>query len=583
MYILGVNSVFHESSACLLKNGQVIASAEEERFNRMKHGKSVYLFGEHDELPWQSIQYCLDFADIEPKQIEHICYSFNPQITNLFIANVNTNAYADRRDVFAKIPAHFKSMRFQGAFHWVNHHDAHAASSFYVSPFGEAAILVVDGIGESSSTTFFAAENNTIKTLQEILYPNSLGTLWALFSIFLGCDVYDAGKVMALAAYGDPNRYTKHFRQLVQLTPNGTFEMDNTVLHFEKISYHSSTADLQNLEKLFSFKKRGQGQLVTPEHADCAASLQAITNEIMLHMTTYLHELVPSKNLCLAGGVALNCVSNTAAFENGPFDHLFVQPAAHDGGTALGSACYVWNHLLGNKARQQIHHAYLGPSFTDTEVEQFLKMYQFKYTRMTHIEKEVARLISENNVIGFFQGRMELGPRSLGNRSLLADPRHPDMRNIVNQKIKHREDFRPLAPSVLYEVAHEWFVIKKDTPAAEYMLMAYPVRSAVKEKIPSVIHCDGTSRIQIVKRESNAIYHSLISEFFRITGIPMVLNTSFNDQEPIVCTPEDAIRTFLATDMDYLAIGAFLVSKADNRRRATGKYAMRAPAGLVRA
>ena len=456
-------------------------------------------------------------------------------------------------------------MGFQGEFHWVNHHTAHAASAYYVSPFQEAAILVVDNAGESRSTSFFYSKNNQLKLMQEILFPASLGALWELLSIFLGFDGYDAAKVMGLAAYGNPNRYAEQFKKIVRIVPNGQFEMDNEVLQVETIEYYPPSGYFQGLEDLFSVKNREPSHAFTPEHQDIAASLQAITDDIVLDMTKHLYKLVQSDNLCLAGGVALNCVSNTIAFEKGPFSHLFVQPAAHDGGTALGSAFYIWNHILGNEPREQMSHAYLGPSFTDSDMENILQKHQLIYKRTDNIEREVAQLISENNIVGFFQGRMELGPRALGNRSLLADPRHPNMREILNHKVKHREYFRPLAPSVLHEEANNWFLITKETSAAEFMLMAYSVKPSVKEKIPAVVHVDGTSRIQTVKKEVNPRYHQLISEFYKISGVPIVLNTSFNDSEPIVCTPQDAINTFFATEIDYLALGNFLVSKADNR------------------
>nr|VFK24874.1 MAG: Carbamoyltransferase N-terminus [Candidatus Kentron sp. LPFa] len=286
---------------------------------------------------------------------------------------------------------------------------------------------------------------------------------------------------------------------------------------------------------------------------------------LMLHMAKHLYDNAGSENLCLAGGVTLNCVTNKIAFEETPFVNLFVQPAAHDAGTALGAAFFIWNHLLDNEQRQPMTHAYLGPSFTDAEIEAELQAHGLSYKHTDQVEREVADLISQNNIVGFFQGRMEIGPRALGNRSLLADPRHPDMREILNRKVKHREYFRPLAPSILYEQAKNWFHIEKETSAADFMLMAYPVKESRKDKIPAVVHVDGTSRIQTVKKDTNPRYHKLISEFYRISGVPIVLNTSFNDSEPIVCTPKDAINTFLKTGIDYLALGDFIVDKANNR------------------
>ncbi|MEN8220815.1 MAG: carbamoyltransferase N-terminal domain-containing protein, partial [Pseudomonadota bacterium] len=420
---MGINSVFHESAACLLKDGVILAAAEEERFNRIKHGKKPRE-DNPDELPLNAIHYCLESAGITLDEIEYIGYSLNPKkmpsgpYPELFGEEWGGSAGLETfcRKIY-QVADKLKAMGFKGELKWIDHHTAHAASAFYASPFQEAAILVVDGIGETSTTSFFSGKNNKLKFLQEVSYPASLGFLWESTSHLLGFSVYDAAKVMGLAAYGNPQRYLSHFNNIVKMVPNGKFEMDNKVLHFGSITYDPPSADCQGLETLFAFKKRERGQELTQDYEDIAASLQAVTDEIMLHMSKHLYDQVGSDNLCLAGGVTLNCVTNRIAFEETPFANLFVQPAAHDAGTALGAAFFIWNHLLGNEQRQPMTHAYLGPSFTDSEIEEELQAHQLSYKHTDQIEREVAELISQNNIVGFFQGGMEIGPRALGNRS----------------------------------------------------------------------------------------------------------------------------------------------------------------------
>lgn len=569
MYILGINSVYHESCACLLKDGMIVAIAEEERFNRIKHGKKASSDNPH-ELPMQAIQYCLDAGGITFADIAHAGFSFNPQklregkqLDKLFTADGWGGAVGaeDFNQKILTIPGQLQALGFTGQFTWVDHHVAHASSAFHVSPFREAAVLTVDGIGETSTALFMRGENNRLDFLQEIEYPASLGFLWELMSLFLGFSIYDAAKIMGLASYGEPELYASHFKELVRLTDHGAFEINDELLRFELLEYYPPSGYYHGLETLFGVKKRSEDAPVLPVHQHIAAALQQITNEIVLHMVNYLYATTRLENLCLAGGVALNCVTNRYVFEEGPFSRLYVQPAAHDAGTALGVATYIWHHIVGGTRREYMQHAYTGPSFTNEAIEQALTAHQLTYHYVDNIEQQVARLVSEGHVVGFFQGRMELGPRALGNRSLLADPRNPNMREILNHKVKHREYFRPFAPSVLYEEAHNWFHIKQDTSAMEYMLMVYPVKADVQHRIPAVVHVDGTGRIQAVKREINPRYHKVIAEFFNLTGVPVVLNTSFNDSEPIVCTPDDAINTFTKTEIDYLAIGDFLVSK----------------------
>ena len=384
--------------------------------------------------------------------------------------------------------------------------------------------------------------------------------------MFLGFGIYDATKIMGLSAYGDPKRLREQYAKLIWKTPEGQFRQPSKLLRFYKLDYIKHSGYFKGLEQVFGIKKRTPDQELEQIHYDMAAALQEVTDEVLLHIVTHLHEQTKSDNLCLAGGVALNCVSNARVFEQGPFSELYVQPAAHDAGTALGTAMFICHQTLGCERSEPMEHAYVGPDYSDSQIEEALRHHNLKYERCDNIELEVAKLIANSEVVGWSQGRMEIGPRALGNRSLLADPRHPKMRDILNSKVKHREFFRPFAPSVLKEKARDWFQIAKESSASDFMLMAYPVIEAVREKIPAVIHADGTSRIQTVRQDTNSRYHKMISEFEKLTGVPIVLNTSYNDSEPIVCSPDDAIDTFLKTKIDHLAIGNFLVRKEQNRQ-----------------
>ena len=546
MYILGINSVYHESSACLLRDGEMLAMAEEERFNRKKHGKSP-LPDNPDELPLRAMHYCFETANIDIRDVSHIGYSANPQ-SRLQLATDDDREYLEMvvRNI-EKVPCRLQELGFTGEFTWVDHHTAHAASAFYPSPFEEAAALTIDGIGDTNTTAFYHGQGNRLELVGDIALPNSLGFLWELLTMLIGFDIYDAAKTMGLSAYGDPERYAEEFKQLVRVRPEGQFEVNRELCRFHELDYTVPTGYLEGMEQLFGIKRRQSGEELSQEHKDIAATLQVVTDDALLHVTRHLHDVTGAKNLCLAGGVALNCVTNCRIFEEGPFEQLYVQPAAHDAGTAIGSAMYIWNHILSQPRSQPVASPYLGPEFSNDEIESALQGAGLKYERRDQIAEDIAKLISEGNVVGYFQGRMEVGPRALGNRSLLADPRNPEIRQMMNEKVKHREFFRPFAPSVLAEEAHNWFQIAKESSAGEYMLMAYPAQESVRDQIPAVIHIDGSCRIQIVRSEINARYHEVISAFFKRTGVPIVLNTSFNDSEPIVCAPEDAIHTFLKT------------------------------------
>ncbi|GLW91736.1 carbamoyltransferase family protein [Actinokineospora globicatena] len=566
MYILGINSVYHESSACLLRDGVVLAAAEEERFNRVKHGKEARA-DNPDELPSAAIEFCLAAAGITLAEVDHVTVAADPEIIADVLRQGRPSPWNNRekQELFLgklpDIPRRFTELGFTGEFHWVAHHTAHAASAYFASTFDDAAVLVIDALGDDAfSTRFYRAEGTKLECVQSVRYPASIGYLWELVSVYLGFGVYDAAKVMGLAAYGDPKRFAAAFDQLAWTTPDGGFDMATDVLRFADILYYPPSADTSGLVAALGVEPR-TGEL-EQVHQDVAAALQEKTNELVLHMANHLQRTTGSTRLCLAGGVALNCVANQIAFEHSDFAELYVQPAAHDGGLSVGAALHVWNHVLGQSRSPEMPHAYWGPSFSDAEIAaELAKHPSLVVTSPPDFAAAVADLLVEGNVIGLFQGAMELGPRALGNRSIIGDPRARAMRETLNHKVKHREYFRPLAPSVLAEHVADWFTVAKPTTAADYMLMAYPANPAKHPDMGAVLHVDNTCRIQAVHQSTNPTFHRIITEFHTRTGVPMVLNTSFNDQEPIICTPADAITTYQKTEIDYLAIGPYLVTK----------------------
>lgn len=563
--VLGINCVYHESSATLVKDGQLVFAVEEERLNRVKHAKPAAM-DNPDVLPIQSINVCLSAGHLSISDIDVIAVSFNP--IKRFIrhraydepcleGNWGTvdgeRAYYEK---IMKIPGHLTDMGFKGQFMWVDHEMAHASSAFYPSPFEESAIISIDGIGEFESASIGYGQGKSITFTDHMEYPNSIGFLWEKFAMYLGYSEYDACKIMSLASFGEASRYKSQMDTVAYPTESG-FALDAETLRFRLED------DFSALESLFGVSQRDSDEDILQEHHDIAAALQQVTTEILVNLANIAHQRSGSKNLCMAGGVALNCVANTVLFEEGPFDHIFIQPAANDAGTSLGAALWANNIIVQSKdlSGQKMQHAYLGPSFDNDQILGAISTAGANYIKLDQIEKTVASLIASGKVVGWFQGAIEFGPRALGNRSLLADPRNPDMVKHLNRVVKHREDHRPFCPSVLTEHANNWFTIKKEAEASRYMLMAYPVNEDKLDKIPAVTHVDGTARIQRVDSDTNPRYYRLISEFFELTGVPVMLNTSFNDREPIVCTPEHAINTVMRTNIDYLAIGDFLVAK----------------------
>ena len=552
MNILGINSVFHESSAALVVDGEVVAACEEERFTRVKHGKEPRV-DNPQVLPEKAIAFCLDHAGLLPRDIDRVAYSFDPQLRR---ETFRPEWWFDPRweptflqhlekvgDAVDKI----LGRRPGRALTFVPHHVAHAASAYYPSGFDPAAILIIDGIGEACCSTLLLGEGARIATIETISYPHSLGFMWEQLSSHLGFSKYDASKVMGLAAYGDPHVFSREFTSIIRIGD------DDYTVDIETLGVRSR--DPAKLEALLGPVRKG-GAEILQRHKDIAATLQAVTDAAVMALLRRLKRATSGvEHLCVAGGVALNCVTNELIRTSGTFPQVFIPCAPHDGGTAIGAAIAV--HCADRKTRPRPSGAtpYLGPQFDERAVLAAVRAAGLTPKRTKTAARDAADLIADGNIVGWFQGRMEIGPRALGNRSLLADPRRPDTRDILNRRIKHREDFRPFAPSVLAEHAAEWFDMGPPSASDEYMLFACPANAARRDRIPAVLHQDGTGRVQLVRRESSPRYHQLISHFHARTGVPLVLNTSFNDNEPIVCTPEQAIATFRKTGIDALFMG----------------------------
>lgn len=581
MNILGINSAYHESSAALIVDGRVRCAVEEERFNRIKHGVAARVDNPH-ELPVHSIYDCLEQGNLQPTDIDAICFSFDPELRR---QGWKYDPYSQKDDwghpegeetfhnTLMRVPsvlAELLQMDVLPFFHWVPHHIAHAASAYYPSNFNLAGILVIDGIGEDATALLAHGSGTQIEIAQRISMPNSLGFLWEKFSKFLGFSEYDASKVMGLAGYGNPLTYQEHFRKFLHYNGDGTFHIDNDVLQFRQPNFDSliSLFGPMDTQEVPGHSQKGR---------DIAATLQSMTDDIMLSLVTYLHTQHPCDALCIAGGVALNCTSNWVVKEQGPYQRIYIPSAPNDAGTALGAALYYYYNQSAHTTERRgpvqaqptlvtdaMPHPYTGPSFTDAAIHQLLQAQPYPFRKSSNVEQEAAKLLANGKIVAWFQGRMELGPRALGNRSLLADPRDMNMRDVLNRKVKHREIFRPFAPSVLEEHAADWFEMGKFSESYRYMLYACPVHKDKMNKIPAVVHTDDTARIQTVSKDVNSRYHQLISQFYELTGVPLVLNTSFNDSEPIVCTPQDALNTFNKTQIDVLVLGDYIVEREQN-------------------
>ncbi len=573
IYILGINAYHGDASAVLLKDGRIVAAVEEERFNRVKHSAG---------FPSLSIRYCLRRAGIGIADVAHIGISRVPSahlINKITFVLYNrlmfTHQGLDRLRNVEKI-RNLKTVLAESLgvreadlgmeFHNVEHHMAHMASAFLVSPFEHAAVLSIDGFGDFCSTMLGNGSGTKLEKIESILFPHSLGLFYTSVTQYLGFHKYgDEGKVMGLAPYGEP-RYLDRMLEIVQPDCNGAFQ-----LNLAYFTHHVRGVEMSwdegspRIGRVFSDKfleafgpPRQPFEEITQHHRDIAASLQQCLEIYFFRLLNHLHQYSGSTNLCLAGGVAYNSVANGLIRSNTPFREIFIQPAAGDSGTALGVAYYIWNTLLGKPRDYLMTDAYHGPEYLDPELEYALHSFGTSYERCEDIEQRAAGLLAAGKIVGWFQGRMEFGPRALGNRSILADPRQPEMKDVLNRRIKHRESFRPFAPAVLEEYVEEYF---EDSFPSPFMLMVFKVRPDKRPAIPATEHVDHTGRVQSVSKLVNPRFWNLIEAFRQRTGIPLVLNTSFNENEPIVCSPQDALHCFATTKMDALALGNFLITR----------------------
>jgi carbamoyltransferase len=577
MYILGINAYHGDAAAAIVRDGKLIAAAEEERFNRFKHSAG---------FPVQAIRYCLEAARIGPEELDHVGISRDPsahlhkkilfaatRVASESIFNQikdrlgNAAKVRDLRDELARVFGVSKKV-LRARFHNVEHHRAHLASCFFVSPFERAALLSIDGFGDFISTMWALGEGNSIDVLGQVEYPHSTGIVYTATTQFLGFPHYgDEGKVMGLAPYGRP-RFINEFREIIRTEENGQFR-----LNLDYFRHHAEGVEMTWDEgspvigRVFSDEyahlfgpPRAAGEQLLDRDRDIAASLQLRLEEVGFHVLNHLHTQTGVTDLGLAGGVAYNSVMNGKILLNTPFKRLFIQPAAGDSGTALGVCYQIHNAILKGERAEVMTGAYTGPEFTDEEIEPALveNKFRFEFYSDQELTKRAAQDIAAGLVVGWFQGRMEFGPRALGNRSIVVDPRRAEMKDILNDRIKKREPFRPFAPSILEERVADYF---EQTHPAPTMLMVYQIKEERRGEIPAVTHVDGSGRLQTVSREVNERYYHLISDFAALTGVPVVLNTSFNENEPIVCTPRQAIDCFQKTKMDVLYLGNYAVRR----------------------
>ena len=566
MYTLGISCYYHDSAASLLKDGKVLAAVEEERFSRKKFD---------DSFPKMAIDWCLKEAKISPENIDSVAFYDKPllkfeRLLDNYIAVAPRGLYSfldvipkwlhKRLWVKDEISKHLKD--FNGEIIFPEHHMSHAAHAFFTSPFDEAAILTVDGVGEWTTASFGTAYDTTIKLTNDIRWPHSLGLFYSAFTYFLGFKVNEGEyKLMGMSAYGKSKYYDLIMENLVDVKNDGSIHLNMKYFSFT----YDNVMTNKNFSDLFGILPRKEDSNAEQIHYDIAASAQLVLEDILLKMVNHVHEKTGMKNLCFGGGVALNGVANHRILKDGPFENLHIPPSPGDGGSAIGCAQYLYYCHKKNKrtieqnSERVRNNIYVGPSFSDDEIKSFLEEnnIDYEYLEREQLLQTTAKLISEQNIVGWYQGKMEWGPRALGNRSILADPRDGKMKNVLNEKIKHREAFRPFAPSIIEEYVSEYFDIDITSP---YMLLVVPVKKP--EKIPAVTHVDGTGRLQSVSKNTNPLYYDLINEFYKITGVPVIVNTSMNVMgEPIVTSPEEAFKMWARTEMDNLVMGNYLISE----------------------
>lgn len=583
MLILGISCYYHDSAAAIIRDGKIIAAAQEERFSRIKHDSG---------FPSQAIEFCFKEANCTIDEIDYVSFYDKPflKFERLLESYL---AYAPKglRSAWKGLPIWIKEklwisdriktdLNYSGKLLFTEHHQSHAASAFYPSPYESSAIMTMDGVGEWATSSISFGDGNKIKMLAEKHFPHSLGLLYSAFTYFTGFRVNSGEyKLMGLAPYGEPKYVNLIYEHLLDLKEDGSFVLNQSYFNYSA----GLTMTNAKFNKLFGGPPRKPESDITQREMDIAASIQSVTEEIVIRSAKFAQKITGSKNLCLAGGVALNCVANGKLKASNIFENIWVQPSSGDAGGALGAALFAWYQYL-DKERSGFDDmdfmagSYLGPAWSDDEIIQWLNYSNIKYHHRSEIDllKEVAAYIAGEKVVGWFQGKMEFGPRALGNRSILGDPRSENMQKVLNLKIKYRESFRPFAPSVLAEKVSEYFEFTGGSP---YMLMVSPVQSTqtkdlseeksgfdklyqIRSSIPAVTHVDNSARIQTVHKATNPKYYGLIKEFENITGIPVLINTSFNVRgEPIVCTPQDAYTCFLRTEMDVLVLGNIVLFK----------------------
>ena len=590
MNILGISAFYHDSAACLVQDGRIASAAQEERFTRKKHDFS---------FPKNAVNFCLQNSEIEVKDLDFVAFYDKPFLkferilmTYLTYAPVGIKSFIKAMPLWIKQKIWMKEfikkeLNYDGKIIFPEHHESHAASAFFPSPFQEAAFLTVDGVGEWATTSYGIGKGNKIDILAEIHFPHSLGLLYSAFTYYTGFKVNSGEyKVMGLAPYGEPRYKDLILSELMDLKEDGSFKLN--------MKYFNYCAGLTmtngRFDKLFGGPPRKPESLLTQRDMDLARSVQEVTEEVMLRVARHIHKETGQRNLCLAGGVALNCVGNGKILREGPFENIWIQPSAGDAGGALGAALFVWYQYLENNRtadgkKDFQHGSYLGPKFENSYLSDYIKRNHIPYVELSdeEIPEKIADLIADQKVIGWFQGRMEFGPRALGARSIIGDARSPQMQETMNLKTKFRESFRPFAPSVIKDRVSDFFEFDKESP---YMLLVAPVKkeirremsdeeqrlfgidklNVVRSSIPAVTHVDYSARIQTVSKEDNPLYYQMIAKFDEKYGCPVIINTSFNVRgEPIVCTPEDAYLCFMRTNMDYMIMSNYLIEKKEQK------------------
>lgn len=600
MNILGISAFYHDSAAALVQDGRITAAVQEERFTRVKHDFN---------FPANAAAYCLRAGGLKPEDLDYVVFYDKPFIkferilySYLASAPVGIKSFMTAMPMWLKQKLWLPQLiqkeleGYDGPILFTKHHQSHAASAFYPSPFESAAFLTVDGVGEWTTTSFGLAKGNELHFLKELRFPHSLGLLYSAFTYFTGFKVNSGEyKLMGLAPYGEPKYVDVILDNVIDLKEDGSFKLN--LKYFNYVSGLTMTG--KHMDRLFGRPARKPESKMTQQDMDIARSIQVVTEEILMRMAKTVHRETGEENLCLAGGVALNCVANGKILRDGPFKDIWIQPAAGDAGGALGSALFIWYKYLDNERRpstgaipqgptgraDHMAGSYLGPGFSEEEIKDFLSQNGHVYHRYDEDElvDRVADIMADEKVVGWFQGRTEFGPRALGNRSIIGDARSPKMQSVMNLKIKYRESFRPFAPTVIAEHISDYFHIDRESP---YMLLVAPVSedrrrpmteeeqklfgieklNVVRSQVPAITHVDYTARIQSVNKDVNPIYHKLINAFYKKTGCPVIINTSFNVRgEPIVCTPEDAYTCFMRTEMDYLVMGPFILNKEEQK------------------